>query len=71
MNALLRWNDKWNIALAGPGRLKARDRYRYDGCDLSGAITWRHMFVWCMFDGHFGIHEVVQTVTNNMTQFPR
>ena len=54
MNALMRREAKWNIALAGPGRLKARDRCGDDGSDLSSAILRREHLGGSKFDGHLG-----------------
>ena len=39
MNALLGREAKWNIALAGPGRVKARDGRGDDAHHLASAVA--------------------------------
>jgi hypothetical protein len=67
MKALGCREAKRNSAVSGQGRVKARNGCRNQGCGLAGAFAGRQVFGGRMFDGHFGIHEVVQTVTDTMT----
>lgn len=67
MKALGCQEAKWNIAFSWTGDIQSRNRRGDDGRCFAGTLSWRLEFGWCMFDGHFGIHEVVQTVRDNMT----
>lgn len=67
MKALGCREAKWKSAVSGQCRVQARNGSRDQGCGLTGAFAWRQVFGGRMFDGHFGIHEVVQTVTDTMT----
>ncbi len=70
MKALGCREAKWNSSLSGQGRLKSRDGGREEGCGFAGAIAARQVFGGRLFDGHFGIHEGVQTVRDTMVKIP-
>lgn len=70
MKALGCREAKRNNAVFGQGRVQARNGCRDEGCDFSGALTARQVFGGRMFVGHFGIHEVVQTVRDTMARLP-
>ena len=67
MKALGCREAKRNSVVSGQGRVKSRNGQSQDRCGLSSALAGRQVFGGRMFDGHFGIHEVVQTVTDTMT----
>ncbi len=67
MKALGCREAKRSCAVSGQGRVQARNGQSQDRCGLTGALAGRQVFGGRMFDGHFGIHEVVQTVTDTMT----
>ena len=59
MNAHLGREAKWNIALAGPGRVEARNGRGDDAHHLAGAVAWRHTLGWNIGDGDHGIARCV------------
>lgn len=67
MKALGYREAKRNSAVSGEGRVQAGNGGGNEDRRLSGACRWRQQVGGSEFDGHFGIHEVVQTVRDNMT----
>ncbi len=53
--------------VSGQGGVEARNSGGEEGGDLAGALPGRQVFGGREFDGHFGIHEGVQTVRDVMT----
>ena len=70
MKALVCREAKRNNPVSGQGRVQARNGSRDEICGLARTLVARQVFGGRLFDGHFGIHEVVQTVRDGMTDFP-
>lgn len=67
MKALGGREAKRRIALSRPGGVQPRDGGGDNRGGLAGTLARRQEFGRSSFDGHFGIHEGVQTVMDNMT----
>lgn len=70
MKALGDREAKRKHAVFGNGGVQARDGGGQEGGGFPGTCGGRKQIGWSQFDGHFGIHEVVQTVRDNMTEVP-
>lgn len=67
MKALGCREAKRNIALLRAGGVQPRDGGGDNRGGLAGTLARRQEVGRSGFDGHFGIHEGVQTVMDNMT----
>jgi hypothetical protein len=67
MKALGGREAKRKIALSRPGGVQPRDGGGDNRGGLAGTLARRQEVGRSRFDGHFGIHERVQTVRDNMT----
>lgn len=66
MKALGCREAKRNSTVSGHGRVEPGDGRGDEGGSLAGQLAGRQQIGGSTFDGHFGIHEVVQTVRDNM-----
>jgi hypothetical protein len=66
MKALGCREAKWNSAVSVQGRVQPGDGRGDEGGSFASPFAGRQQIGGSKFDGHFGVHEVVQTVRDNM-----